>query len=613
MKKLLFNLLVVLLALPAVAQQMTDPPVIQVTESRNEYTINVTGNGLLTIELYRGGVDGFGEEPELFLTDQAYGNYQYVIPRPMDTSGSFTCSVKATAQEENMLPSHDAYDSFIVRGFFIMPTPVIMFNEVEAGLYIDVQGQGNLTVNVTINDESVDVDQLPFFVPRTYEDQNIYVNAVSDGYGNLDVLPAGATDSYVLTAAPVPPDPVVTPKPRFRVEEEEEYVIIYALPGDDPEGVFGEMAVYLYIQGQQVDNPCYVYRTDEMQDLDISAYAVSLSNQEALPSETAVLVYYIDPLEPPVPTLKTDAPTFVYGEIEGGGYGISIRPTEPSTIYFRMGAFSVEDGEFILGEWMEYGEELIIHEPGRYRVEAYALADGKLPSDWVAFECTVWDPTPSYVYDFEEDGIFYKITAEGKVSVCSETTDYNSYSGQVTIPATVTHDGVTYKVSGIQEDAFRGCVELTDVTIGAYVTTIGNRAFMSCISLTNVTLGDYVITLGSEAFSGCSNLASVTLGSGLAQIGANAFNGCDALASVTCKAATPPVMAASNCFDCYNTATLHVHPAVLDLYQAANYWNQFNSIVAEDKVAPAAGDANGDGKLTVSDVSALIDMLLSGE
>lgn len=612
MKKLLFNLLVVLLALPAVAQQMTDPPVIQVTESRYEYTIDVTGNGLLTIELYRGGVDGFGEEPELFLTDQAYGNYQYVIQRPMDTSGSFTCSVKATAQEENMLPSYDAYDSFIVRGFFIMPTPVIMFNEVEAGLYIDVQGQGNLTVNVTINDESVDVDQLPFFVPRTYEDQNIYVNAVSDGYGNLDVLPAGATDSYVLTAAPVPPDPVVTPKPRFRVEEEEEYVIIYALPGDDPEGIFGEMAVYLYIQGQQVENPCYIYRTDEVQDLDISAYAVSLSNQDALPSETAVLVYYIDPLEPPVPEV-TSAPVFEGYYTEDIGYVLLIYPTEPSTIFYRIGVNVGYEGgfQFEFGDWMIYEDGLVFTDNGFYRIEVYALAEGKLPSSEIAYEFVI--DKPSYIYDFEEDGIFYKITAEGKVSVCSETTDYNSYSGQVTIPATVTHDGVTYKVSGIQEDAFRGCVELTDVTIGAYVTTIGNRAFMSCISLTSVTLGDYVITLGSEVFSSCSNLASVTLGSGLAQIGANAFYGCDALASVTCKAATPPVMAASNCFNCYNTATLHVHPAVLDLYQAANYWNQFNSIVAEDKVAPAAGDANGDGKLTVSDVSALIDMLLSGE
>ena len=125
-----------------------------------------------------------------------------------------------------------------------------------------------------------------------------------------------------------------------------------------------------------------------------------------------------------------------------------------------------------------------------------------------------------------------------------------------------------------------------------------------------MTLGDYVITLGEEAFSGCSSLTSVMLGSGLANIGANAFKGCDALTSVTCKAATPPVMAASNCFACYGTATLHVHPAVLDLYQSTNYWNQFTTVVAEDKVAPAVGDANGDGRLSIGDVTTLIDMLL---
>ena len=609
MKKLLFNLLVVLLALPAVAQQMTDPPVIQITESRYEYTIDITGNGRLSIELYRGGIDGFGEEPELFLSDQAYGSYHYVIPRPMDTSDSFSCSVKATAQEENMLPSYDVYESFIVRGFFIMPAPVITFNEVENGLYVDVQGQGNLTVNITINDESVDVDQFPFFVPRTYEDQIVYVNAVSDGYGNLDVLPAGTTDSYVLSAAPVPPDPVVTPKPHFRVEEEETYVIIHAEPGDDPQGIFGEMAVYLYIQGQQVNNPCYVDRTDEVQDLDISAYAVSLSNQDALPSETAVLIYYIDPLEPAVPEV-TSAPAFEGYYTEDYGYVLLIYPTEPSTIFYRIGVKvgSDWDFDFEFGDWMIYEDELVFNDNGYYRIEVYTVADGKLPSLEVAYEFVI--NKPSNIYDFEEDGIFYKITAEGKVSVCSKTTYYNSYSVQVTIPTTVTHEGVTYMVSGIQEDAFRDCYDLTDVTIGAYVTTIGNRAFMNCTTLTSVTLGDYVITLGSEAFSGCNSLANVTLGSGLAQIGANAFYGCDALTSVTCKAATPPVMAASNCFGCYNTATLYVHPAVLDLYQAANYWNQFNNIVAEDKVAPAAGDANGDGKLTISDVSTLINMLL---
>lgn len=265
---------------------------------------------------------------------------------------------------------------------------------------------------------------------------------------------------------------------------------------------------------------------------------------------------------------------------------------------------------FDFGDWMLYESPIAFYEPGNYRVEAYAIAEGKNQSVSVAYEFVLTKPTPSYIYDFEEDGIYYKITTGGKVSVCSETTAFNSYSGKVTIPATVTHEGVTYMVSGIQENAFRACADLTEVTIGAYVTAIGNHAFKDCVSLTSVTLGDYVITLGSEAFSGCSSLSSVTLGSGLASIGTNAFQGCDALTSVTCKAATPPVMAASNCFACYSTATLHVHPAVLDSYRATNYWNQFADVVAEDRVAPAAGDTNGDGRLSIGDVTTLIDMLL---
>ena len=85
------------------------------------------------------------------------------------------------------------------------------------------------------------------------------------------------------------------------------------------------------------------------------------------------------------------------------------------------------------------------------------------------------------------------------------------------------------------------------------------------------------------------------------------------LTSVICKAATPPVMAASDCFNCYATATLHVYPPVLDSYQAVNYWNQFANIVAEDKVAPAEGDMNGDGRLNITDVTTLINMLLTGQ
>ena len=220
-------------------------------------------------------------------------------------------------------------------------------------------------------------------------------------------------------------------------------------------------------------------------------------------------------------------------------------------------------------------------------------------------------PYPS-CYDFEEGGIFYKIIGEGKVSVSYETRNYNSYSGNVVIPATVTHDGVTYKVTAIEEKAFYGCIELTGITIGSNVSSIGNYAFMNCTDLTQVTLPNYVVNVGTQAFAGCTGLTQVILGSGVARLGAMAFAGCTSLTSVISKPATPPTMASSDCFDCYGTATLTVHPAAIDSYQAANYWKLFTNIVEATTVDPPTGDTNGDGVVNITDVTALIDMLLSG-
>ena len=218
---------------------------------------------------------------------------------------------------------------------------------------------------------------------------------------------------------------------------------------------------------------------------------------------------------------------------------------------------------------------------------------------------------PEVNYDFEEDGIFYRIIGDGMVSVTSETTnDYNtSYSGDVVIPDFVTHDGVTYQVCAIAEKAFYGC-PVSSVTIGDCVTTIGERAFCSCDGLTEVVLGDYVIEVGNSAFYSCNSLSKLTIGSGVARIGNYAFYSCP-LTDVICKPATPPVMAGSYCFRSYDTVTLHVHPAVANSYRATDYWNRFGNIVAEKKVAPAPGDVNGDGQLNVSDVTTILNSLMN--
>ena len=90
---------------------------------------------------------------------------------------------------------------------------------------------------------------------------------------------------------------------------------------------------------------------------------------------------------PPVvdPTEKTGAPTF-QGFTEDGihGYFVEIIPTEESVIYYRI---IYPDGTET--DWAEYEEILSFEGDGKYRVEAYAVADGKLPSEQIAYEFVV--------------------------------------------------------------------------------------------------------------------------------------------------------------------------------------------------------------------------------
>ena len=65
----------------------------------------------------------------------------------------------------------------------------------------------------------------------------------------------------------------------------------------------------------------------------------------------------------------------------------------------------------------------------------------------------------------EIDGIWYNLVPKAKqAEVTYKGDSYNSYSGEysgsITIPATVTHNGVEYSVTSIGNGAFRECKSL---------------------------------------------------------------------------------------------------------------------------------------------------------
>ncbi|MCR4799766.1 MAG: leucine-rich repeat domain-containing protein [Bacteroidales bacterium] len=147
------------------------------------------------------------------------------------------------------------------------------------------------------------------------------------------------------------------------------------------------------------------------------------------------------------------------------------------------------------------------------------------------FIATLFVASSMWAYDFEVDGIYYKMVDDG-VEVTYKQ-DEPSYSGSITIPSSVTYDGKRYTVISIGSDAFSGCSGLTSVTIPNSVTSIGRLAFGYCSGLTSITIPNSVTSIGQAAFINCRDLTSVAIPNSVTSIGESVFENCNNLISVT--------------------------------------------------------------------------------
>ena len=143
-------------------------------------------------------------------------------------------------------------------------------------------------------------------------------------------------------------------------------------------------------------------------------------------------------------------------------------------------------------------------------------------------------PLAANAYDFEADGIYYNRNSNGSsVTVTYRTTSYNSYSGSVVIPSTVTYNNKQYSVTSIGDYAFKGCSGLTSITIPNSVTSMGANSFGYCSSLVSVVIPNSVKTIGTNAFSNCNSLRSVNIPDGVTTIEHHVFWKCYALSSIS--------------------------------------------------------------------------------
>lgn len=134
--------------------------------------------------------------------------------------------------------------------------------------------------------------------------------------------------------------------------------------------------------------------------------------------------------------------------------------------------------------------------------------------------------TSAWAYDFESGGIYYNISGEN-VAV---TTGDNAYSGDIVIPATVEHDGVTYNVTAVGT-VFKNNTAVTKLVLPTTVTTLPESCFAGMTGLLELEIPN-VETLPNYLADGCSSLTTLKLGEGVHWASGHMTRNCNALTKV---------------------------------------------------------------------------------
>ena len=133
-------------------------------------------------------------------------------------------------------------------------------------------------------------------------------------------------------------------------------------------------------------------------------------------------------------------------------------------------------------------------------------------------------------YDMEVNGLCYNIISNNEVEVTYRKQEsFAGYSGNLTIPNTVTYAGKTYSVTSIGNYAFNECSNLTgSLIMPSSITKIGYAAFSGCSGLTgSLIIPNSVTYIGDHAFSYCTGFTgSLTISSSVTYIGSQAFMDC---------------------------------------------------------------------------------------
>ncbi len=222
-------------------------------------------------------------------------------------------------------------------------------------------------------------------------------------------------------------------------------------------------------------------------------------------------------------------------------------------------------------------------------VTAAELTDGSLPDRLSSMN---WSQGTNYPIpgdfstitedDMIVDGIKYVITSDNTVEVTypNDATPSSSnpctYSGSITIPASITIKGHTYNVTSIGDYAFH-CANVTSLTLPEGITKLGYKAIYQT-KLTEITVPNSVTLMDYEALGYNKQLVTIRFGENIA---ANTWGDklCiygDHKYEVYMNCNAVPTLR-NYTFD-FSGANVHVRPTMYSAFKADAVWSQYDII-----------------------------------
>ncbi len=173
------------------------------------------------------------------------------------------------------------------------------------------------------------------------------------------------------------------------------------------------------------------------------------------------------------------------------------------------------------------------------------------------------------------------------------------YVHQLKIPQTVRF---------INDMAFSGMINLTEITVPQWVGYIGAGAFSKCRKLRTILLPDPLVVIRSEtfhdchhlkhvkmpmnlltieekAFANCYRLKAISFPASLVKIDSNAFSLCPLIEDLHFNSHTPEkIYIANDAFDehVFNTAIVYVPKGCVEAYKASSGFSKFKQICLKE-------------------------------